>query len=435
MKKYDWYVLFNAFTAVLIGVTALLVILGWIFHRSALVQILPWFSLTVLAVLFIFFELRWRNNVIRLSESEQLNSGEYFRRILEAAPDAMAMIDKTSKIIFTNTQTEKLFGYTQQELLGKFLAELIPDRSKKTHEHAVNLSDTPSNKKRKTLFGLRRDGGQFPVEMSMRSLQTSTGLAAVVAIRDITKRKEIEQKLAEYTINLERSNRELEEFAYIASHDLKAPLRVIDNVSKWLEEDLQKYLTDETRENMNLLRGRVKRMEKLLDDLLQYSRAGHVMDERYNTIIPGNILMDDIVTLLALPEGMSLKMSPAFSSVYVNRMPLQQIFLNLISNAIKHHDTKKGIIEVTVKENKNDYVFSVKDDGPGIPAKFHEQIFKMFQTLKPKDEVEGSGMGLALVKKYIDIFGGTIHIADNPPKGSIFYFTWPKKQNLQEKLL
>src|SRR5258706_6099765 len=231
---------------------------------------------------------------------------------------------------------------------------------------------------------------------------------------------------------IEAVNRELEEFAYAASHDLKAPLRVIDNASKWLEEDLQQHLTDETRENMNLLRGRIGRMEKLLDDLLEYSRIGRSVDERYAEIVTGDVLIANILELLSPPQGFTMKVSPSLAGIRVRRMPLQQILMNLMGNAIKHHDKKKGCIEVTGEDCATHHVFSVKDDGPGIPAQFHEQIFKMFQTLKPRDQVEGSGMGLAMARKNIEVYGGTMNLESSEGKGSLFRFTWPKQQQIRE---
>ncbi len=239
-------------------------------------------------------------------------------------------------------------------------------------------------------------------------------------------------KVASAYQRIEIVNKELQDFAYAASHDLKAPLRVIDNASKWLEEDLQEHLTDETRENMNLLRGRIRRMEKLLDDLLDYSRIGRSVDERYAEIIPGDALMGNILALLSPPEGVAVNVSPRFADIRVRRMPLQQILMNLLSNAMKHHDKKVARIEVTVEDRGADYAFSVKDDGPGIPEQFHEQIFMMFQTLKPRDQVEGSGMGLAMVRKNIEVFGGTLDLVSAVGKGSTFRFTWPKQQKVRE---
>jgi signal transduction histidine kinase len=227
---------------------------------------------------------------------------------------------------------------------------------------------------------------------------------------------------------VELANKELDEFAYVASHDLKAPLRVIDNASRWLEEDLAQHLTDETRENMALLRGRVRRMEKLLDDLLDYSRVGRKFDDRYQEIVTGTELIGNILAMLSPPAGFTVTVSPNFGEIGVPRMPLQQILMNLIGNAIKHHDKKEGRIEVTV-EDQGDYLgFTVKDDGPGIPKEYHDKIFKMFQTLKPRDQVEGSGMGLAIIKKHLDFYGGTIALDSDTGKGSTFRFAWPKRQ-------
>jgi signal transduction histidine kinase len=231
---------------------------------------------------------------------------------------------------------------------------------------------------------------------------------------------------------LRLANEDLEEFAYVASHDLKAPLRVIDNAAMWLEEDLAVHLTAETRDHMNLLRGRVKRMDKLLDDLLEYARIGRKTDERYTETLAGDALIDNILALLS-PAGFAVVVSPGFAAVQVQRMPLQQILMNLMSNAIKHHDKKTGRIELTVEDCGAHYVFAVKDDGPGIPARFQKQIFEMFQTLRPRDQVEGSGMGLAMVRKNIEVFGGTLDLKSSEGQGSIFRFTWPKRQKMSER--
>jgi signal transduction histidine kinase len=239
---------------------------------------------------------------------------------------------------------------------------------------------------------------------------------------------QIEKRTAE----LQAANKELEEFAYAASHDLKAPLRVIENASKWLEEDLAEHLSDETRENMNLLRGRVKRMQKLLDDLLEYARIGHGTDERFAEIVTGEELMDNIVALLS-PADFKVKVSPSFRGIRVRRMPLQQILMNLIGNAIKHHDKKEGCVEVSVEQRGGQYSFAVKDDGPGIPARFHDQIFQMFQTLRSRDQVEGSGMGLAMVRKNVEVFGGKLQLESGEGQGSTFRFTWPKDQETKGK--
>ena len=248
---------------------------------------------------------------------------------------------------------------------------------------------------------------------------------------DTTDRKfneDLEHQVADRTAQLKAANEELEKFAYVASHDLKAPLRAISNSAKWLEEDLEDHLTDETREHLNMLRGRVKRMEKLLDDLLEYARIGRATDNRYGETIKGDLLMEDVLALLSLGD-FTVEVSPNFANMAVYRMPLQQILLNLIANCIKHHHKKTGKIVVTVENDGGFYAFAVKDDGPGIAVQFHDQIFEMFRTLRPRDQVEGSGMGLAMVRKHIEISGGTLQLESAPGQGSTFHFTWPKGNN------
>jgi PAS domain S-box-containing protein len=249
---------------------------------------------------------------------------------------------------------------------------------------------------------------------------------------DVDDLKRAEEELVRKTQELMRSNQELDQFAYAASHDLKAPLRVIFNASKWLEEDLEKYLTPSTREDMDLLRRRVLRMEKLLDDLLEYSRIGRTKSEQRVEILSADELMDNILGLISLPEGFTVSLSPKLAGIQVKRMPLQQVLINLIGNALKHHDKKTGCVEVSIEDLGSQLEFAVRDDGPGIPPEFHEQIFKMFQTLKPRDQVEGSGMGLAMVRKYIEFAGGEIAVESGVGRGSTFRFSWPKQPMEEE---
>ena len=203
---------------------------------------------------------------------------------------------------------------------------------------------------------------------------------------------------------------------------------MINNAARWLEEDLGDKLAGEDRENMTLLRNRVLRMEKLLDDLLEYSRVGKTDDARYKETVSGVTLMGDLLLLLAPPPAMTIRFADAFKAISVRRMPLQQVLFNLIGNAMKHHDRGSGLIEIGVIESDTEFRFSVRDDGPGIPAQFQEKIFEMFHTLRPRDEVEGSGMGLALVKKTVERFGGTIAVRSDGGRGTEFTFVWLKKQ-------
>lgn len=376
---------------------------------------------------------------------------ERFRQVVEFAPTAMVMIGKSGHIVLVNRQTEKLFGYTSSELLGQKIELLMPAAERSQHQgridhYFVSPAVLDSSERAmgagRELYGLRKDGSEFPVEIGLTPIHTDDGVVVLGAVVDITLRKQaaeerhqfnqrLEQQVAQRTAQLEAVNRQLDDFAYAASHDLKAPLRVIDNASKWLEEDLAPHLNDETRENMRLLRGRVRRMEKLLDDLLQFSRIGR--ETGGTEIISGKVVIDDVLAMLPRPEGFEVKVGPGFAAIRVARMPLQQILMNLIGNAIKHHDKTTGRIEVAAADLGSHYVFAVKDDGPGIPAQFHGKIFKMFQTLKPRDQVEGSGMGLAIVRKQIDLSGGSLSLQSSEGKGSTFQFTLPVPQCAQEQ--
>lgn len=258
--------------------------------------------------------------------------------------------------------------------------------------------------------------------------ETGKPIRMVGSVEDVTQRHKLENNLVELVGKLKKSNKELDEFAYAASHDLKAPLRAIDHTSQWLMEDLEPYLTQETRENMNLLRGRVMRMKKLLGDLLEYSRIGRAQDERFTQVVKGGELLENIIELLSPDAGFSVLSDSGFAEIEVMRMPLQQVLMNLVGNAMEHHHKKTGTIKIGLEDMGPVYEFTVEDDGPGIPAQFHGKIFEMFRTLRPRDQVEGSGMGLAMVRKNVEMFGGIVTVLSGPGQGSRFRFTWPKSQ-------
>lgn len=231
-------------------------------------------------------------------------------------------------------------------------------------------------------------------------------------------------ELARITRMLETRNRELDHFAYVTSHDLKAPLRGIANLSQWIEEDLGEHATADIQKQMELLRGRVHRMEALIDGILQYSRVGRVKNSVERVDVAA--LLDDIIDLQAPPPGFTITVGPDMPTFNTERVALQQVFTNLISNAIKHHDRHDGTITIDVEDADDLYAFRVSDDGPGIAPEYHERIFVIFQTLAPRDKVEGSGLGLSLVKKIVETEGGTITVESSEGHGTTFRFTWPK---------
>jgi signal transduction histidine kinase len=229
------------------------------------------------------------------------------------------------------------------------------------------------------------------------------------------------------SMDLGRSNRDLETFAYVASHDLRAPLRGIENLVDWLAEDLEGRLEEQDRRYMALLKGRTARMEALLDGLLEYSRIGR--KDRLPEPVDTGALVADVIDLLAAPPGVTITVHGRLPVMQTPRVPLELVIRNLIGNAIKHNDRPDGRIDISVEDRGDSYEFTVADDGPGIPPAFHQRVFDLFQTLKPRDEVEGSGMGLALVQRTVAFYGGTIHLESDPEqrRGATFRFTWPKQ--------
>jgi len=248
--------------------------------------------------------------------------------------------------------------------------------------------------------------------------------AAETALHELT--ATLEQRVIERTAELERSNQELDQFAYVASHDLKAPLRAIINLANWIDEDANELLPAQSLEYLQKLRGRALRMNRLLDDLLTYSRIGR-HDGLIETV-PTKALIEDIVELLAPPPGFTVTVNDEMPTLLTARTPLELVFRNLINNAIKHHhQPAQGVVEISAQALGDFVEFAVRDNGPGIEPQYHEQIFGMFQTLRPRDEVEGSGMGLAIVKRAIEYRGGAIQVESAKGIGTTFRFTWPKK--------
>lgn len=395
-------------------------------------------------------ELRERE--IRLRESRNL-----IETIVANVVDGVMVINPHGKIETFNYAAVKMFGYTPAEVIGwewqKLLnrdskGEAVPNgrlTSKPTAESAQKLLLHPTdlleidvpNGKIWQAMGQHKNGNWFPIEVSMNSIVLDDDRIAIV--RDISERQQTAARLQSKAIqmaelnaslnstnqSLLQSNRELDQFAYITAHDLKAPLRAISSLSEWIEEDINGSMSTETRTQMQLLRNRVYRMQALLDSLLEYSRSGR----RQAPITPVNVntLLSEIIEALAPPATFAIEIKSAMPTFNTRRQSLKQVFTHLIDNAIRHHPTEMGTVRISAIDLSDRYEFTIADNGEGIEPEFQEKIYTIFQTLKARDLQENIGAGLAIVKKIVTAEGGEIQLESSAGNGAIFRFTWLKQ--------
>jgi signal transduction histidine kinase len=222
---------------------------------------------------------------------------------------------------------------------------------------------------------------------------------------------------------LTKKNKELDQFAYIVSHDLKAPLRGISNITKWIEEDYQKDITPDIQNHLNLIKGRTQRLENMINGLLEYAKIGKVT-KGYEEVHVGHLVKEIIEDIV--PASFEVSTEGDMPMIVTEKLRLEQVFSNLISNAVKYTDKAVGKIKISSHEYDKYYEFSVSDNGQGIQPEYYEKIFIIFQTLRERDAFESTGVGLAIVKKIIDDQKAVIHVESKPEKGTTFKFTWPK---------
>jgi signal transduction histidine kinase len=262
------------------------------------------------------------------------------------------------------------------------------------------------------------DGRSLQVQWSI-SMQVEGKVLAIG--RDVTKSRQAEAKLSSYAKNLERSLDELDQFAYVVSHDLKTPLRGIYSLADFIEEDLEAGDRKAVGEHLDLLKNRVDRMQNLIMGVLAYSRAGKDLNERRP--IPLGHFLQDVIDSMAIPEGFSVHFPSELPTVRFNPTKLQQVLQNLLSNACKYNGSDSGRVEIDCREVPGFWQLSVTDDGPGIPQRYHEQVFLMFRTLQSRDKIESTGIGLPIVKKIVEEAGGQVFIDPAYQEGTRVVFT------------
>ncbi|MFM2485525.1 sensor histidine kinase [Celerinatantimonas yamalensis] len=358
---------------------------------------------------------------------QQLATERNLTDVIEHSPNSIITTNHLGQIDIVNAQAVQLFGYPRAELVGQQIEVLLPEA---LHHHHRQLRHdymaSPSVKtmgKGRDLQGRHKDGTLIDVEVALAPLfdteQKPSGVVATII--DIRQRLFTKRQLAKQIDDLKRTNQELDQFAYVASHDLKSPLNAIQKIVGWIEEDCGAILPQSSQQHLQLLEQRTQRLMRLLDDLLAYSRANRFEYEQQT--IELNTLANELYALIDAPKEIQFECDHV--QLKVPRSPFETILNNLMSNAVKHRDNDTRKIQIHYHTSHNTHYLEVEDDGPGIPPSLHEKAVSMFQTLQPRDRVEGSGMGLALVKKIIEHQGGSLTIRSDGSRGTTIALQWP----------
>ncbi|MFV8337714.1 PAS domain S-box protein [Flavobacterium sp. LB3P21] len=346
---------------------------------------------------------------------------------IRSALDESSIVSITNKngvFSFVNDNFCTISKYTKEELVGKdqriISGNLSPDFTSTIYETIIN-----GNIWKGEIRNLAKDGTYYWEKTTIVPFLDEKGkpYQYIAISADITDQKSAEENLKVALLNLGKTNKELDQFAYVVSHDLKAPLRAINNLSEWIVEDMPD-MPEDVSANFDLLRGRVMRMENLINGVLDYSRIGRVEIEKET--IDLKLMLSQIVDSIVPVEGFEVTIDENLPVIVSQGILLQQVFSNLISNAVKYNDKPLGKIGCRYKSVPGFHQFSIKDNGPGIEEEYHEKVFKVFQTIEARDVKESTGIGLSIVKKIIEEIGGTIHIESEQNKGCSFIFTVPK---------
>jgi PAS domain S-box-containing protein len=361
-----------------------------------------------------------------LSESKE--SGAKYRGLLEAAPDAMVVVNPGGEIVLLNVQAEKQFGYRRDELVGQqvkniipegFAERLIADGTRSAAEALAQQIGTGIE-----LSGRRKDGSEFPIEIMLSPLESAEGVLVTAAIRDISTRKKAELHLLRKVEELNRSNEELGQFAYIASHDLQEPLRMVASYTQLLSRRYKGKLDADADEFIAFAVDGASRMQRLIQDLLAYSRVGTKGKDLLDTSSQEALQRALLNLRGAIEERGALVTHGPLPPVLADETQLVQLFQNLVGNAIKYQ-RPGGVPQVHVsvtRSGEDKWMFAVKDNGLGIDPQYFEKIFGMFQRLHKREEFAGTGIGLAICKKIVERHGGSISVESQPGQGSTFLF-------------
>ena len=371
---------------------------------------------------------------LRESENHLAQMEARYRGLLEAAPDAMVVVNQGGEIVLLNVQAEKQFGYGRDELVGQKVTNIIPegfaerltaDALRSVEEALAQQIDTGIE-----LTGRRKDGRQFPIEIMLSPLESTEGILVTAAVRNITRRKKAESQLVRKIEELNRSNTELGQFASLASHDLQEPLRMVSSYTQLLAKRYKGKLDSDADEFIGFAVDGANRMQRLIHDLLLYSRVGSGEADLLDASSE-EALQQAIKNLrCSIEESGALVTHDPLPIVQADERQLTQLFQNLVGNAIKYQSPGTPRVHISATRNEKKWMFSVKDNGLGIEPRYFEKIFVMFQRLHKREEFTGTGIGLAICKKIVERHGGRISIESQLGKGSTFHFALAESKTM-----
>ena len=409
-------------------------------QRSARLTLITFSILLVLAILLLmgfYFFIRHDLSARRRTEAALKASDRRFRGVMESAPDAMVISNAEGTISLANTQAERLFGYSREELNGLPLRSLLLDRAAPAADAFMEEEDSARLTRERALIdlqargaqldGLRRSGERFPVDLSQSPLESDNEHLIITAIRDRTDQQRAEDALRKFSLDLARSNAELERFAYVASHDLQEPLRMVSSYTQLLSKRYKGKLDANADEFIGYAVDGATRMQKLIGDLLALSRVGTQAKES-ESVDTGLILKRVLADLQPHIEaaGASVHYPEKMPAVLADGTQIGQLFQNIIGNGLKFHGEAPPRLEVSVAaEDGQFWRFAVEDNGIGIEQQYFERIFVIFQRLHGKDRYAGTGIGLAICKKIVERHGGELWVESKPGAGTTFLFTLP----------
>ena len=357
---------------------------------------------------------------MKRAEREVRDREARLQAVMDTALDGIIMMDEGGTICSFNAAAEQMFGFAAEEALGQNVSILMSEPHRSGHDGYVRRYLDTGEKKilgiRREVLGRKKDGSEFPFELSVSELVTDSGRIFTGMVHDISDRKRAEE-------DLKRSNEELEQFAYVASHDLKEPLRMISSYLQIIEKRYADKLDDEGREFFGFAKDGARRMRNLIEDLLEYARVG-TRGKAMEPADSGRVLDDVCADLqIAIAESGATITRDPLPIVAADSGQLRKVFQNFLANAIKFRGADPPKIHIAAHRQQKDWVFSVSDNGIGIPPEHQERIFVIFQRLHTRERYEGTGIGLAVCKKIVERHGGRVWLESTPNVGTTFYFT------------